>query len=226
MIETIRASLWAHIDEPYGQFQRKLLPTLPPERIRGIRTPVLRKLAKEFSKQEGIETFLSALPHDFFEEDQLHAFILSEDRDFVRCAARVEAFLPFVNNWATCDQLSPKVFRKHHADLLPYIRTWLTSSHPYTIRFAIGMLMEHYLGEDFRTEYADMVASVRSEEYYVNMMSAWYFATALAKQYDAILPYLQSPRLDVWTHNKSIQKAIESRRITPEQKAYLRTLKR
>ncbi|MDY6211046.1 DNA alkylation repair protein, partial [Hornefia butyriciproducens] len=161
----------------------------------------------------------------YYDEDQLHAFLLSEMKDYGECLSAVERFLPFVNNWATCDQMSPRVFRKHRTELLKPIRDWLVSEQPYTVRFGVGMLMEHYLDGDFDLAYPEMVARLRSDEYYVNMMIAWYFATALAKQYDAVLPFLEEQRLDDWTHNKAIQKAIESRRITPEQKAYLRGLK-
>lgn len=167
----------------------------------------------------------SWISHRYFDENQLHAFIISETKDFEECAEQTERFLPYVDNWATCDQLSPKVFRKHRAELLPRIRRWISSEKTYTIRFGIGMLMQHFLDEDFDPACPELVASVRSEEYYVNMMIAWYFATALAKQYDAVLPYLQERRLSPWTHNKTIQKARESFRITKEQKEYLNSLK-
>ena len=165
------------------------------------------------------------LPHTYFDENQLHAFIVSELRDYEACLQEVERFLPYVDNWATCDQMSPKVFRKHHAELLGPIRRWIASDATYTVRFGVGMLMEHYLDDDFDPDYLDTVAAVKSEEYYVRMMVAWYFATALAKQYDATIPYVESRRLEPWTHNKAIQKAIESRRISPETKDYLRGLK-
>ncbi len=215
-------------DTGYRQFQMKLMPTVDPESVIGVRTPQLRSMAKDLRKTgstEGIEGFLGMLPHEYFDENQLHAFLLSEEKDFERCIQQVEAFLPYVDNWATCDQLSPKVFRKHKEQLLPYVRRWLTAEHTYTVRFAIGMLMQLFLDDDFAPEYPKLVASVHSEEYYVNMMIAWYFATALAKQYDSVLPYLQEQRLDAWTHNKTIQKAVESYRISPEQKTYLKTLK-
>ena len=212
-------------DENYAALQAKILPTVAPDRIIGVRTPALRAFAKELSKDADIRDFLTALPHGYFDEDQLHAFVISLEKDFDRCIAETEAFLPFMDNWATCDQLSPKAFKKDPDKLLPYIREWIGSDKTYTVRFAIGMLMQHFLDERFRTEYADMVAAVRSEEYYINMMTAWYFATALAKQYEKILPYLEEKRLDDWTHNKAIQKSVESFRITAEQKAYLKTLK-
>ncbi|MBO4747254.1 MAG: DNA alkylation repair protein, partial [Clostridiales bacterium] len=169
--------------------------------------------------------FLSDLPHKYFDEDQLHAFILSSMKDYDTCIADVEVFLPYVDNWATCDQMSPKIFKKNRKDLLVHIKKWLRSKETYTIRFAIGMLMEHFLDEDFDPNYLEMVSRIRSDEYYVNMMIAWYCATALAKQYDAVLPYIEEKKLAPWTHNKAIQKAVESYRITDEQKAYLKTLK-
>ena len=191
-----------------------------------MRTPKLRSYAKELVRGGGYEEFLLSLPHRYFDEDQLHAFIISEIKDYDKCMALTEEFLPYINNWATCDQLSPKVFGKHKEDLLTHIDEWLKSDRTYTIRFGTGMLMQHFLDESFDTSYMHRVAEIRSEEYYVNMMTAWYFATALAKQYYAALAVLLEHRLDAWTHNKAIQKAVESRRITDEQKEYLRTLKR
>ena len=196
-----------------------------PESIIGVRTPDLRKYAKELSKRREIEAFLKNLPHRYFDENQLHAFLLSEMKDYGRCIEAVNAFLPYVDNWATCDQLSPKVFKKHRGELLPQIRDWMGSEHSYTVRFAIGMLMQHFLEEDFDPSYPKIVLEYRSEEYYINMMRAWYFATALAKQYDAVLPMIEERGLDPWTQNKTIQKAVESYRITDEQKLYLKSLK-
>ena len=224
-IEEIRAQLFALQDVGYRDFQAKLIPDLAEGTLIGVRTPALRQLAKDLSRQPETEAFLQALPHRYFEENQLHAFLIAEDKDFASCIRRTEAFLPYVDNWATCDQLSPKVFRKHRADLLPHIKDWLRSEETYTVRFGIGMLMQHYLDEKFDPAYPEMVAGIRSEGNYINMMIAWYFATALAKQYDEVLPYLEEKKLDIWTHNKSIQKAVESRRITPEHKEYLKSLK-
>ena len=221
----IRQALFLMKDEAYREFQAKLIPTIAPETIIGIRTPELRAYAKQLIKQGDADEFLAALPHEYFDENQLHAFILSELKDFERCIAEVGRFLPYVDNWATCDQLSPKAFKKNKERLLPYIKKWIASDKVYTIRFSIGMLMQHFLDDEFDQDYPDMVAAVRSDEYYVNMMIAWYFATALAKQYDAVLPYIENRRLADWTHNKAIQKAIESRRVTDEQKRYLRGLK-
>ena len=225
MIEDIRKELFALQDEKYQAFQVKLFPTLNPESIIGVRTPDLRSNAKKLLKQEEIAEFLSDLPHRYFDENQLHAFIISEMKDYERCIGEVKRFLPYVDNWATCDQMSPKVFKKHLPELLVCIKEWIRSDETYTIRFGVGMLLEHYLDDAFSLEYPEMVAGLRSSEYYVNMMIAWYFSTALAKQYEVILPFIENRRLDTWTHNKAIQKALESYRITPEQKEYLKGLK-
>ena len=212
-------------DKGYRDMQITIIPTVKADSIIGVRTPALRSLAKELAKREDIDTFLNDLPHKYFEENQLHAFILSGMKDADKAFELTDEFLPYVDNWATCDQMSPKIFKKHRAELLGPIDKWMASGQTYTIRFGIGMLMEHFLDEDYDKKYLKKVAAVHSEEYYVNMMSAWYFATALAKQYDDALSYIEGHKLDVWTHNKAIQKAVESYRITPEQKAYLKTLK-
>ena len=222
---SIRETLFSLRDEKFAAFQARLIPNVAPERIIGVRTPALRKLAKTLRGSGEAEEFLKALPHDFFEENNLHAFLLCEMKDFDACVQAVEDFLPYVDNWATCDQMSPGVFRKNKQALLPYIRCWIASERCYTRRFGTGMLMSHFLDEDFREEYLRLVSDERSEEYYVNMMIAWYFATALAKQYEAALPYLENRRLDPWVHNKTIQKALESFRVSDEQKKLLRTLK-
>ena len=221
----IQDKLFSMQDKTYQEFSRKLIPNIAPEKIIGVRTPALRQLAKEILAAGEETVFLSDLPHKYHEENQLHAFILSAIKDYEPCMAYLEKFLPYVDNWATCDQMSPKVFKKHKPELLLQIRKWLNAKDTYTVRYAIGMLMVHFLDEDFDRSYLEMVAQIRSEEYYINMMIAWYFATALAKQYEAALPYIEERRLAPWTHNKAIQKAIESRRISVEQKAYLRTLK-
>ena len=222
---TIRARLFELQDLSYRDFQCKLMPTVDPDTVIGVRTPELRKLAKSFSKEPEAEAFLRTLPHRYYEENNLHGFLIETMKDYSQVIAALDAFLPYVDNWATCDLMSPKIFKKHLPELREQIQVWMASSHTYTIRFGIEMLMTFYLDEQFQPEYLDWVADVHSEEYYVNMMIAWYFATALAKQYDAALPYLQEHRLEPWTHNKAIQKAIESYRITDEQKAYLRSLK-
>ena len=223
--EEIRQSLFELQDIKYRDFQVKLIPGKDTETMIGVRTPELRKLAKQMLKREDIGEFLRDLPHRYFDEDQLHAFIVSGIKEYGKCMEELMRFLPFVDNWATCDQMSPGVFKKHKPELLTQIREWLGSEHTYTVRFGIGMLMQHFLDEDFDPAYPELVAGVHSEEYYVNMMIAWYFATALAKQYDAVLPFIEGRRLDPWTHNKTIQKAVESYRISDEQKEYLRSLK-
>ena len=223
--EEIKKELFQAQDTAYRDFQAKLIPTVACDTVIGVRTPELRKMAKRLAKREDIGEFLEKLPHAYFDENQLHAFVISEEKDFERCVAEVNRFLPFVDNWATCDQMSPKVFKKHRQELLVSIREWVASEKTYVVRFGVGMLMEHFLDADFDAAYLEMVAKIRSEEYYVNMMVAWYFATALAKQYDAALPFIEERRLELWTHNKAIQKSIESNRITTEQKAYLRGLK-
>ena len=222
---TLQTQLFALQDNAYADFQAKLLPTVPRETIIGVRTPDLRKMAKQVTKTPAASEFLQTLPHRYFDENQLHAFIISEEKDFDTCIALLNRFLPYIDNWATCDQLSPKCFKKHPADLLPHIQTWMAARHTYTIRFGMGMLMQYYLDDAFRPEYLDWVAAVQSEDYYIRMMQAWFFATALAKQWDAALPYIELHRLHPFTHNKAIQKAIESYRITDEQKSFLKTLK-
>ena len=223
--EEIRQSLFELQDIKYRDFQVKLIPGKDTETMIGVRTPELRKLAKQMLKREDIGEFLRDLPHRYFDEDQLHAFIVSGIKEYGKCMEELMRFLPFVDNWATCDQMSPGVFKKHKPELLAEIREWLGSEHTYTVRFGIGMLMQHFLDEDFDPAYPELVAGVHSEEYYVNMMIAWYFATALAKQYDAVLPFIEGRRLDPWTHNKTIRKAVESYRISDEQKEYLKSLK-
>ncbi len=223
--EEIVQRLFELRDEDYARMQCKIIPTVDPKRIIGVRTPVLKELAKELVKDEDRDLFLMDLPHGYFDEDQLHAFVISLEKDFGKCIDQVETFLPYIDNWATCDQLSPKVFRKHKEELLPYIDRWITSGKTYLIRFAVGMLMEHFLDQDFRIGYADKVVQIVSDEYYVNMMRAWYFATALCKQYEQIIQFIEQKKLDVWTHNKAIQKSIESRRIPEERKDYLRSLR-
>ena len=217
--------LFALQDLSYRDFQAKLIPTVDPETVIGIRTPALRKLARELAKGEDVQSFLDGLPHQYYDENNLHAFLIEQCKDFDRTVALLDAFLPYVDNWATCDLCSPKVFAKHLPELLPHIMRWTASNQTYTIRFGLEMLMRYYLDGAFQSAYLELAASLRSEEYYVNMMIAWFFATALAKQYDAALPYLAERRLEAWTHNKTIQKAVESNRISPEQKGYLKTLR-
>ena len=212
-------------DKKYRDFHGKLIPTIPRETVIGVRTPAMRKLAKEYAKDPESTAFLKELPHTYYDENILHALLVAEIRDYDICVEEVERFLPYVDNWAVCDIFSPRVFRKNKDKLIDKIREWSASEHPYTCRFGMGMLMTHFLEEDFRPEYLEIPAAVHSEEYYVNMMIAWFYATALAKQWDATIGYIEEHRLDPWTHNKTIQKARESYRITPEQKEYLKTLK-
>lgn len=213
-------------DEGYRAFNSALIPTVDPDTVIGVRTPALRSLAKELRGSNEAENFMQKLPHAWFEENNLHAFLIAQIKDFELCMAETERFLPYIDNWATCDGFNPGVFKSHLPELLEKIKFWIASGHVYTQRYAIGMLMRYFLDEHFSPEYPEMVAAVKSEEYYIRMMQAWYFATALAKQWDAALPYLTENRLDKWTHNKTIQKAIESYRITPEQKVYLKTCKK
>ena len=212
-------------DKGYRDFQSKLIPTIPAETIIGVSIDTILKLGKEYGKDPESVEFLKQLPHTYYDENILHALLVAEIKDYEVCVKEVERFLPYVDNWAVCDIFSPKVFRKNKDKLIDKIREWTASDHPYTCRFGMEMLMTHFLDEDFRVEYLEIPAAVHSEEYYVNMMIAWFYATALAKQWDATIGYIEDQRLDTWTHNKTIQKARESYRITPEQKEYLKTLK-
>ena len=225
-VQEIRDRLFALQDPEYRLFQSKLMPTVDPARVIGVRIPDLRKLSRELAGTEQAAAFVRQLPHDYYEENNLHGLLIASLRDYGETVAALESFLPHVDNWATCDLLHPRAFDKRPEALPDQLFRWLQSDRTYTVRFAMGMLMSLYLDEAFRPEYADWVAEVKSEEYYVNMMAAWYFATALAKRWDDVFPYLTDHRLPVWTHNKAIQKAIESRRISPEQKQILRSLKR
>ena len=217
--------LFSKQDIKYRDFQAPLFPNIEKERMIGVRTPELKKLAKELYGSETANQFIETLPHYYFDENQLHAFLISLIKDYQTCLKEADRFLPYIDNWGTCDQLSPKVFAKHKDELIVTIKRWLKSKHTYTVRFAIGMLMQHYLDESFKEEYMELVSDVRSEEYYINMMVAWYFATALAKQYDTAIKYIEDKKLSPWVHNKTIQKARESYRISDEQKAYLKSLK-
>ena len=212
-------------DLKYRDMQIKIIPTVEPESVIGVRTPELKSIAKDILKDGNYKGFLEELPHKYFEENQLHAFIISGIKDLGECMEELEKFLPHVDNWATCDQMSPKIFRKHKDVLFSHIKEWVNSEKTYAVRFGVGMLMEHFLDDNFDPLYPELVAKLRSEEYYVNMMIAWFFATALAKQYESILPFIEEKKLDDWTHNKAIQKSLESRRITEEQKLYLKSLK-
>lgn len=227
-MKEITNRLFALQDTAYRDFHAKLIPDIDRECVIGVRTPQLRQLAKNIIKEGKGDTVLQALPHKYYDENNLHGFILSELKDYDRTIAELDRFLPYVDNWATCDMMHPKAFKRKdtHKRLLEDINRWMADAHPFTIRFGIGMLMAHFLDDGFSTEYLDWVAAIESDHYYIKMMAAWYFATALTKQYEATLPYIEQQRLPLWTHNKTIQKAVESFRITDEQKLYLRSLKR
>ncbi len=212
-------------DEKYKEFFSALVPNIDKSRIIGVKTPQLKKLAKDLYEKPESKEFMSYLPHEYYEENNVHGFMIERIKDFDECIKETEKYLPYIDNWSSCDQLRPAVFKKHKMELLEKIRVWICSDKVYTVRFAIGMLMVHFLDGDFSPEYPELVGKVRSEEYYVNMMSAWYFATALAKQYDSVLPYFTEKKLSPFVHNKAIQKAVESRRVSDEGKAFLKTLK-
>ena len=224
-MEEIQKHLFELQDTKYRDFHSRLMPDTDKETVIGIRVPVLRKYAKSIAGTELSEKFIKELPHHYYEENNLHMMLITRIKDYDRCISEIERFLPYIDNWATCDFPVPKCFAKHKEELLPEIHTFLASGETYTIRYGIGLLMRLYLDEDFKPEYPVMVASVTSEEYYVNMMIAWYFATALAKQWEMCIPYIEERRLSPWVHRKTIQKAVESYRITDEQKVYLKTFR-
>ncbi|MBO4861807.1 MAG: DNA alkylation repair protein [Firmicutes bacterium] len=212
-------------DDAYREFQAKLVPNIPPETILGVRTPDMRRIAKEVFASHDRDAFLSDLPHRYYEENLVHFFVISMIKNFDECIGAVEVFLPYVDCWPVSDQATPKAFRKNHEKLLPYIRKWIASDHVYTARFGMRMLMNEFLGDDFRPEYPELVANKKGDDYYLKMMAAWYFATALAKNYDETVTYFEEHRLDEWVHRKAIQKAVESYRVTEEHKEYLKTLR-
>lgn len=222
----ILKALFSMQDPGYRDFHAALMPTVPKEKIIGIRVPALRKFAKSIKDTPEATAFLGTLPHTYYEEDNLHTFLVAEIRTFEEALSKTEEYLPFIDNWATCDMFFPKVFEKNAEALLPKMEHWMQSEKEYVVRYAIGLYMRLFLDARFSPEYPARIAAIRTEAYYIKMMVAWYFATALAKQYNAALPFITGKRLDIWTHNKAIQKAIESRRISPEIKAYLKTLKR
>lgn len=224
--EEIRAKLLDMQDVVYKDFQCKLMPTVSKETVIGVRTPQLRTFAKQLYREGEYADFLADLPHKYYEENNLHGFLIEQIKDYDMCLEQLNRFLPYVDNWATCDCMRPKCLVKHKEQLLGEIERWLSSGQVYTVRYGIGMLMAHFLGKDFDPVYLEKVAAITTEEYYINMMIAWYFATALVKQYQSTIVYLEDGRLPLWVHNKTIQKAVESYRITAEQKSYLRSLKR
>ena len=222
----IQKELFSLQDKEYMKFLSKLTPNVPEDTIIGVRIPEIRKLAKKLVKNNEFEDFLKELPHKYYDENLLHGAIISENKDFENCIELLNSFLPFVDNWAVCDTISPKIFKKHKKELIEKIKEWSQSDKTYTCRFGVEMLMTHFLDEDFKKEYLEMVANIHSEEYYVKMVIAWFFATALAKQWDYAVIYLENNKLDVWVHNKTIQKARESLRILEDKKGYLKRLKR
>ena len=221
-MEDIQKHLFELQDMAYRDFHSRLMPGIDKETVIGIRVPVLRKYAKSIAGTELAEKFIKELPHCYYEENNLHMMLITRIKDYDRCLLEIERFLPYIDNWATCDFPAPMCFENHKEDLLPVIKRWIASSETYTIRYGIGMLMRLYLDADFDPEYVRIVAEVKSDEYYVNMMIAWYMATALAKQWDAVIPYIEEHRMSDWVHRKTIQKAVESYRITDEQKRYLK----
>ena len=222
----IQKELFSLQDKKYMKFLSKLTPNVSEDTIIGVRIPEIRKLAKKLVKNDEYEDFLKELPHKYYDENLLHGAIISENKDFENCIELLDSFLPFVDNWAVCDTISPKIFKKHKKELIEKIKEWSQSDKTYTCRFGVEMLMTHFLDEDFKKEYLEMVANIHSEEYYVKMVIAWFFATALTKQWDYAVIYLENNRLDVWVHNKTIQKARESLRILEDKKGYLKGLKR
>lgn len=219
--------LFDNSDKKYAEFQSKLIPTVNPKTVIGVRIPVVKKIAKKLfaENQDEVQKFLEKIPHKYYDENNLHVFLISQIKDFEQCIFQIENFLPQIDNWATCDSLKPNVFKKNKIKLLPYIKKWINSKQTYKMRFAILCLMSHYLREDFSTDYLKIVSKIKTNEYYVKMMQAWFFATALCFQYDATIPFIKNQALDDWTHNKAIQKAIESYRISPEIKVFLKSLK-
>lgn len=224
-IENLRRELFNLRDETYRDFQAKSVPNVAKEKFIGVRTPALSRLVKKYFRDVDAQSFLNDLPHKYFEENSIHASLLSELKNFNECLSATKIFLPYVDNWATCDSISPKIFQQHTAELEAEISNWLKSEHVYTVRFGLSMLMKFYLGENFDVKYLERAAEVRSEEYYVQMMAAWLFATALAKHYDAVIEFLTERRLSPPIHKRTIRKALESRRITAEQKIFLRGLR-
>lgn len=212
-------------DVAYRDFHSRLIPNIAKDRVIGIRTPVLRKFAKEYAKTDDAQEFIRELPHYYYEENNLHMMIITDIKDYDTCVMEIERFLPYIDNWATCDLPAPKCFYKNKEKLLDKVISWIKSDDTYTIRYGIETLMNIYLEDAFECSYPRLVSEVISDEYYVNMMIAWYFATALAKQWETVIPYIEEKRLPEWVHKKTIQKAVESYRITDEQKKYLRTLR-
>lgn len=225
-VQNVRNTLFQMLDLKYRDFQSSLMPTVDKNKIIGVRTPYLRKYAKKLAKSENVSEFLNDIPHLYYEEDNLHGFIIELYNDEYECAKALDEFLPYIDNWATCDSIKPKCFKRNPEFVKNKALEWIKCSNTYVKRYGIGVLMSYFLDDNFDSRFLDTVADIRSEEYYINMMKAWYFATALSKQYEQAVTYLINNRLDTWTHNKTIQKAVESYRISNDQKAYLKTLKK
>ncbi|MGL6114459.1 MAG: DNA alkylation repair protein [Cetobacterium sp.] len=223
----IETELFKLKDEKYKDFHKNLIPNVKEDTLLGIRVPILRQFSKKLYKENPklAEDFLKKLPHKYYEENNLHSFIIGNIKDFQEVMTLIEEFLPYVDNWGVCDSLAPKILKKYPKETYEKIKFWLNSPHPYTVRFAIGLLLSNYLDKEFHEEMLDLVSKIKSDKYYINMMIAWYFATALAKQYESTIPYIQNKILSPWVHNKTIQKSIESKRISPDIKIYLKTLK-
>ena len=224
-LDDLQQILFQHQDVAYADFTAKLIPNVPREKFIGIRSPEYKKIVRQIKDDPVIPEFLSTLPHTWYEENCLHGALINQIRDFDTCVSELERFMPYIDNWAVNDAINPVCFKKHRTELIDKVQTWIASDAPFTRRCGMRILMANYLGEDFQPEYLDLPADLRSEEYYVNIMTAWLFAEALTKQWDTAVTYLETRRLDPWTHNKTIQKACESYRIPDERKAYLRTLK-
>ncbi len=222
---SVQKELFAMQDLKYKKFHSALMPTVSPDLIIGVRVPQLRKFAKKFAKTLPAEDFLNSLPHNYYEENNLHAFLIEQEKDFARALILTEKFLPYIDNWATCDMFRPPVFKKNPDKLIKEIYKWIKSDKVYTVRFGIGLLLSFYLDENFSPEFLEEVSKIRSDEYYINMMVAWYFQTALVKQYNHAIPYITGHRLSKWVHNKTIQKSVESLKISKETKDYLNTMK-
>lgn len=222
---TVYEMLLSVKDDKYKEFQTKLVPNIEPDTIIGVRTPQMRDVAKKVFASDLKDAFLQQLPHKYYEENLVHFFVISMIKDFDECIAEVERFLPYVDCWPVSDQASPKSFKKNHSKLIKYIKKWIASDHVYTARFGMRMLMNEFLGDDFKEEYLELVASKKGDDYYLKMMVAWYFATALAKRYDESVKYIEERRLDEWIHRKAIQKAVESFRVTDEHKEYLKSFR-
>lgn len=224
-LHDLQQILFRHQDTAYGDFSSKLIPSVPREKIIGVRSPEYRKIIAQIGNDPVIPGFLSSLPHTFHEENCLHAALINQMKDYNACVSALEQFMPFIDNWAVCDAVNPRCFRKHRDELIAGVQAWIASPAPYTRRCGMRLLMANYLDRDFRPEYLDLPADLRSDEYYVNMMTAWLFAEALVKQWDTAVTFLETRRLDPWTHNRTIQKACESFRVPEDRKAYLRTMK-